>query len=127
VARTLYEHSSTWNLRDAIATARTAAAAAAATATVAPIESAEPLPVIVIEMSAHGSEQELRLRELVEDSPSMAPCSTVRSATGKAGLLFCVWVGGAHAAERSAASAPQQQQQQQLSPELLSRASLVLQ
>jgi hypothetical protein len=117
VARTLYEHSSTWNLRDAIATARTAAAAAAA---------AEPLPVVVIEMSAHGSEQELRLRELVEDSPSMAPCSTARSATGKAGLLFCVWVGGARAAELSAARDSQQQQQQQLSPELLSRASLVL-
>ncbi|KAG5187859.1 hypothetical protein JKP88DRAFT_306280 [Tribonema minus] len=74
--------------------------------------------VVVIEVAARGADAQLRLRELVEDTPSMAAFSSARSATSKAHLLFCVCIGGSGGSGGGGGGA--------LSPELASRASLVL-
>lgn len=63
---------------------------------------------VVVGIVARGEGAQLLIRELVEDSPSLAAFSTARSALRKDGLFFVVALAGP------------------LTPELHSRASLVL-
>jgi len=65
-------------------------------------------PRVAIHLQAFTLPAQLKIRELVEDTPSMVAFSTARSALQKEGLLFVVEVG------------------EELSPELRSRASVVL-
>jgi hypothetical protein len=59
-------------------------------------------------MTATTGDAQLRIREMLEDSPSMVACSTARSALQKRGLFFAVHVDG------------------HVTPELRSRASVLL-
>ena len=61
------------------------------------------------EIEAASTDAQLLIRELVEDSPSMTAFSTARSALKKSGLFFVVLLDGCP-----------------LTPELASRASLIL-
>jgi len=83
------------------------AGAAIATATT-PSSLPSSLSRVAIHLQAFTLSAQLKIRELVEDTPSMVAFSTARSALQKEGLLFVVEVG------------------EVLSPELRSRASLVL-
>jgi hypothetical protein len=64
--------------------------------------------VVVELLCGNAVESQLLIRELVEDSPSMTAFSTAKSALLKQGLFFVVAVDGP------------------LTPELASRASLVV-
>ena len=64
---------------------------------------------MAIHLLALSLSAQLKIRELVEDTPSMVAFSTARSALQKEGLLFLIEV-----------------EEGKLSPELRSRASLVL-
>ena len=63
---------------------------------------------VVVELKCLNNDAQLCIREIIEDSPSMTAFSTGKSALYKAGLLFAVYVKG------------------DITPEVLSRASLVL-
>ena len=63
---------------------------------------------VAVELKCLNNDAQLCIREIIEDSPSMTAFSTGKSALYKAGLLFAVYVKG------------------DITPEVLSRASLVL-
>jgi len=65
-------------------------------------------PRVAIHLQARSFQAQLKIRELLEDTPSMVAYSTAKSALRKEGLIFIVEVGEA------------------LSPEIGSRASLIL-
>lgn len=68
----------------------------------------DPQCRVVVELRAETAEGQLRVREMLEDSPSMVACSTTRSALHKHGLFFAVLVDT------------------HVTPELRSRASILL-
>ena len=69
-----------------------------------------PRAAIAVEMLPSSIEAQMCIRELLEDTPSMTAFSSERSALSKELLLFVVHVGGGC----------------EITPELRSRASLVL-
>ena len=62
---------------------------------------------VAVELLCDSVDSQMRIREIIEDTPSMTAFSTENSALDKTGLLFCVVVKG------------------HLTPEIKSRASLV--
>jgi len=95
MARSLYDARTTRNLRDDIIAATH------------PRKGFEGR--VVVEILCHCSaDSQLLIRELVEDSPSMAAFSTTKSALQKRGLFFVIHVSG------------------ELTSELASRASVVI-
>ena len=64
--------------------------------------------LVATELVCEDKDDQLCIREMVEDTPSMTAFSSSKSALYKQGLLFCVYVGS------------------EISPELRSRASLIL-
>jgi hypothetical protein len=65
--------------------------------------------LVVTEVSCHTTDAQLKIRELLEDTPSMVAFSTAKSALQKRGLFFVVDVGSIT-----------------ITPEIRSRASLVI-
>jgi hypothetical protein len=64
---------------------------------------------VVVELRCRDGGSQLRIREMIEDTPSMTAYSTDRSALHKEGILFLVHVDG-----------------DVITPQIRSRASLVL-
>jgi hypothetical protein len=64
--------------------------------------------LVAVELNCPSTDSQLRIREMIEDSPSMTAFSTSRSALYKEGLLFFIHVTGT------------------ITPEVKSRASIIL-
>ena len=90
--RSLYDPMETPNLRDDIFTAMRG----------------RGKKQVVIELHCETTNEQLAIREIIEDSPSMTAFSSEKSALYKDGLLFAVYVQG------------------EITPEVRSRASLVI-
>jgi hypothetical protein len=88
--RSLYDPIDTPNLRDDISTA------------------IRRKKQVVIELHCETTNEQLAIREIIEDTPSMTAFSSEKSALHKGGLLFAVYVQG------------------EITPEVRSRASLVI-
>lgn len=92
IMKSLYDSSDTPNLRDDIIS----------------FVSANEKALVAIQLNCNTANDQMQIREIVEDTPSMTAFSTERSALHKDGLFFGVYVNGF------------------ITPEIASRASLTI-
>lgn len=96
--KSLYDARDTWNLRDEIIKLQQDAKSVGS----------NTVPLVAVELCCSSFNDQMQIREIIEDSPSMTAFSSENSALYKAGLLFVIQIDG------------------DITPEILSRASLVL-